>query len=241
MSKFQDENTLWHDKINGSNNPGIYTAYAKILLPHTLNLGKISKYFSKCVTVKNGWKSVKVNRKPDMILPPLSLDEVIGWEFLDEYKYRMLRETYFTFCNLPEFRPKPLYKVNFIKAIKQLWNLRNKHRNAIWQNSGNEEAHQLAFRVMLAKKYYIQKKNNKKTSIIGYLAWYLDNLLIYLNKDIESKSALSMKNIKWLELVALGKKNTRLYKKLRKEKTIERYFGPDHDFSKAIKIYDKTC
>lgn len=106
-----------------SNNSFLYSGYAS-LVGVPVDSKPVLECFKECST-QYGY-----NRNPDgNLFPASSHDEVVGLFMLFKSKegseslYEEQKEQYFQVCNLPEFSPKPLYKLNPIKAALELYAL----------------------------------------------------------------------------------------------------------------------
>ena len=232
---YSDSYSMLHDKptdgINGSsNNRAIYTAYAKHIIPEKLNINLITQCYKECSASSTSDRLI-IDRNPNQKLPPQSKDEIIGWSSLGYLDHNKLKSQHFTYCNLHWFNPKPLYKINWLKAIKQLWSLRGLHRNTIWQKRGYEEAMQLAFRLAPFETFYIKRMAKVRPSLLEGLLWHLWALQTVLNKKTDTQS-LSTKNMLWLMLKDLNKTSSFYYKRLKYKQNFLRYFGEDHIFNK---------
>ena len=157
MSKYLDKYGMYHDKacIDGqpsSNNGWIYTAYAeKANLPYDKEL--VRKTFDKCKMpnrdLAHGFYLI---RTPYRACPPISRDEILGMAALGFLKPQHLDGW--------SFSPYPVPKFSLIKAIKQLLELRGKHRNYFWQNN-MDQVYRFAFSVPLQDRHFILQKWGK--------------------------------------------------------------------------------
>lgn len=151
MNYYVDMWGRYHDKpvkdrdVIPSNNGWIYTAYAE-------------KYGLDIDWLMLGicFKSCKGNgvllRSPAKFSPPISRDEILGMAALGFLKPEHL--------NGWNFSPYPIPKFNLIKTIKQLLELRGKHRNYLWQN-GMDQVYRFAFSVPLVDRHFILTKWGK--------------------------------------------------------------------------------
>ena len=105
-----------------SNNGWIYTAYYD-KLNNGMVIGNLRTCFEGCL--RNG----SFHRHPPSIQSkvPMSRDEILGAAALGLLKPQHL--------NGWNFSPFPLPKFDIIKTIQQFLELRDKHRNYLWQNN----------------------------------------------------------------------------------------------------------
>lgn len=158
-----------------SNNGWIYTAYAD-KLGMAVDKEKLRQCFDRCVTVDNS-KFQYLQRSPGRFLPPISRDEILGMAALGFLKPEHLNGWNFSPFRLPAF--------NLVTLIKQLWLIRDKHRNYFWQN-GLKQVHHVAFSVPLSDRHFILSK------------WNRFNLFYFIVAKIDA--LLPAKNgIKWLK------------------------------------------
>lgn len=151
MSKYQDEYGMYHDKAviddqPSSNNGWIYTAYAeKAKLPYSKTL--VYHTFRKCkVRSKDLPNGMYLIRTPYKACPPISRDEILGMASLGFLKPNHLDGWSFSPYKLPKF--------SFIKTIKQLLEMRGKHRNYLWQQR-MDQIYRFAFSVPLQDRAFI--------------------------------------------------------------------------------------
>lgn len=151
MSDYMDKYGMYHDKpcVAGepkSNNAWIYTAYAeKGKLPLDKDLVEVT--FKKCIIpaieLTAGFYLI---RTPYKACPPISRDEILGMASLGFLKPEHLTGWSFSPYEVPKF--------NLIKTIKQLLELRGKHRNYFWQNN-MDQIYRFAFSVPLQDRHFI--------------------------------------------------------------------------------------
>jgi hypothetical protein len=150
MNNYIDSFGRYHDKPvtdgnpNPSNNGWIYTAYAeKLELPiDYLGLGLC---FKQCKKVDESGRTYLI-RSPNKELPPISRDEILGMAALGFLKPRHL--------NGWNFSPFAIPKFSLIKTIKQFLELRNKHRNYLWQNNMSH-TYRFAFSMPLQDRAFL--------------------------------------------------------------------------------------
>lgn len=237
MKSYQDKWTRFHDKPSedgkpSSNNGWIYTAYSKYLEIDTFSWSKIRECYELCT---HNDIRVRINRNPNQPFPPFSKDEVFGAVSLGLLNYSDLYWQHNTFCNLYSFKPKPLSKINWFKAIKQFWELRNKHRNAVWQEPGYEEAMQLAFRLAPNDLYYVKRMSKVAPGLLDAVMWHLNALQTTLKQGKTDTQSLSSLNILWLQLKDMKMEDSWYYKSIDQKKNFMLYFGKDHPFNKIEK------
>lgn len=226
MEQYTDKYGRYHDKPTdgvkpSSNNGWIYTAYAKQLdLP--IDMVKLQECYKGCL-VKNSM-FYKIDRTPDKPTPPISRDEIIGLASLGLLNYQKLADQHHVFCNLPDMKPKKLSEINWFKALHQLWKLRNKNRNEVWQQEGYKEAQQIAFRLRPDDTYYIKRLYSTKPTLFEKVFFHVSS---FFTRRGDSNST---KNIDMLQRHDLGKK-------IDSEKMLSSYipyFGADHAFVKRL-------
>jgi hypothetical protein len=146
--------------------------------------------------------------------------------------YNDLKTSHFSINNSRGFVPKPLYKLNWLKVPIELWKLRNKHRNEVWQNSHlYPNAIHLAFRLPPDYTYYIKQLSynrgltKDKPSIIHQLYFYIATYI-----SLRSNRT-STKNIRWVMLKDLEMEDSFLYDMVDIKTQIRDYFGDNHPFS----------
>lgn len=116
------------DKPFGTNNSFLYSAIYKVLWPQQwANRQSIHGYPIKLPT------TMPFNRNlTSDYLPALSHDELTGLAILSKKKAREIvsygEKNYWQICNLPNFKPKPIYKLNWFLVLWQLYKL-NKEDN----------------------------------------------------------------------------------------------------------------
>lgn len=149
MKTYQDQWTRYHDKptdgINpSSNNGGVYTAYA-VKSGLSVDRLKLKECFDLCCKETANGHSYLI-RNPNKELPPISRDEVIALAYLGFLKPSHL--------NGWNFSPYPLPKFSLVELVKQLLELRGKHRNHFWQNNFSQVYH-VAFSVPLQDRAFL--------------------------------------------------------------------------------------
>lgn len=241
MSKFQDSSSRFHDKQTdgespSSNNGFIYSAYAEHIVPELLRRMLITDYLDECIV---DLSKFQINRKPNDPTPPMSKDEVIG--ILSIYKgtpygkrlYESLKRNHWNFCNLPEYEKKPLNLNRIITAVDALIELKDYHRNYVWENKV-VEAYPLAFRLPPEDIYYIMKLYGERPSLFDTAAFYANAALTLYKGDKSSKMLL------WLRIKDLKMEKSFIGKRVIKRETefITNYFkDKNHPFVK--KVLDK--
>jgi hypothetical protein len=123
------------------NNGWIYSAYAN-KMGIALDKYKLEICFLACI--RNG----KFHRHPSSISSkvPMSRDEVLGAAALKLLKHKHLDGWNFSPYSIPKF--------SLITTLKQLLELRNKHRNYLWQNNMNQ-IYRFAFSVPLQDRAFL--------------------------------------------------------------------------------------
>jgi hypothetical protein len=182
MSTYQDKWSRYHDKKVTdqnqipSNNGWIYTAYAE-------KAGLDADYFmlglcfKQCKQVDDTGREYLV-RSPDKALPPMSRDEILGMASIGFLKPQHLDGW--------NFSPYPIPKFNLIKTIQQFLEIKDKHRNYLWQNNMSH-TYRFAFSVPLTDRHFILQK------------WGKFNLFYWLVSLIDSKFGKATNGIPWLK------------------------------------------
>jgi len=227
MTSYQDKYTRYHDKPtkNGnpsSNNGWIYSAYSKYLAPRTYSLDSQWQCFRECV---RSYDPLKIDRNPNDLTPPFSIDEVIGTVSLGFLSRHDLNHNYWNFCNLPEYNQKKITLKSVWVAARSLFNIRKKHRNYFWENNMTE-TYDLAFLVQPWHKYYINRHYKYNPTILQTVLFYLNSLFVL------TKGNKSTKLILWLQLEDL---NHWLLKFTKKDEWVRDYFDKEHPFVKGLK------
>lgn len=197
MNNYTDKYGRYHDKpcIDGepsSGNGFIYTSYAK-KLGFFINLDH--EHTEHC--------SMFLVRHQHKITSPISRDEILGLAYLG----------YYPNMNGWNFSPYALPKFNLIKLIKQLWQIRNEHRNYFWENGLSQVFH-VAFMVPFHDRDAILRYSGAiRNPLYRFIAW--------IDSKIKPKSD-SGALIRWLK-----------YDIMPDVEVFERYFGSDHPFTIA--------
>lgn len=226
MSKYKCKYGLYHDKpcVNNepsSNNGWTYTAYAKYLAPNTVDDNQIYRTYQQCT---KSYTPLMIDRLPNKKYPPFSKDEAIGCVSLGLLHNDELARSYYNFCNIDRDFKRELTLKSTIDAAKTLYNLKDRHRNAVWELEA-VEAYPLAFKLAPWDVYYCKKMGGKKASIFESIAFYLNAA------STIAKGNKSVRMLLWLQLEDM---NHWLLKFVPKNKWVKDYFGPDHDFVKNL-------
>lgn len=151
MSIYQDQWTRYHHKSVTeanpipSNNGWIYTAYAvRVGLP--VNYVTLDKCYDACKA--DGY----LTRSPGKAIPPISRDEILGLAGLGILSPADVKGW--------NFSPYPIPRFNPIKLVKQLLEVRGKHRNYFWQNN-LDQMYRFAFSVPLVDRHFILRSFGK--------------------------------------------------------------------------------
>jgi hypothetical protein len=218
MNSYKDKNGFYHDKpcIDGepsSNNPLIYTAYAR-----ALGINTITEHFPHIYRLTGDFFFSRVFCK-DEYPPPFSKDEFLGMVCL-------LCNTFNISSNNWNF--SHYHKVTHpLRTLKAMWYLRNKHRNTVWKEK-IYDAYPIAFSVPWKMRYFTEKFIYGKSSLRYWLAFHFGIITTFLFSSAGSKNML------WLQLHHL---NHPAIKLIDKEKNFMEYFGEEHVFNtnKSIK------
>lgn len=215
MTIYRDSLGYYHDKpcVDGkpsSNNCLIYTAYAKVL---GLEVPKIIFNISN-LDLNSDFKVKRVNTS-DKNPPPFSKDEFIGYVSLTRRTSFVSRTWNFS----------KYHKItNLFQTIKDLFRIRNEHRNYVWQNKVYS-VYPIAFSVPYKMRYFAQVYCDIPVNYLYMIAFYFGVLTTMLFSSSGSK------NILWLQLKLL--KNP-LHRLINHKKHIVNYFGKNHIFSKKV-------
>lgn len=160
LPSYQDKYGRYHHKlcINGepsSNNGWLYTAYADGV-GLELNYRTLKDCFTQCLNEQGKF----VLRSPGKELPPMSRDEILGAAAL-----YLLKEKHLTGWS---FSPRPIPRFNPITLIKQLWEVKGKHRNYFWENN-LDQLYRFAFSVPIQDRDFILDNTNKKVNVFAAL------------------------------------------------------------------------
>jgi hypothetical protein len=176
----------------------------------------------------------KVYRSPYKNSPPLSFDEVVGLSSLNLLNYKALKASYWQYNSNPG-KPIPLYKINWFKAVFELYRLKDKHRNEVWINSHlYPNVNILNFRLKpdytyyLKMLYYNRGIEKSKPSLIHKLYFYMATYI-----SLKSNRT-STKNIRWVMLKDLKMEDSFLYDMIDIKTQIRDYFGNHHIFNLKV-------
>lgn len=250
-SKYQDKFNLWHDKPvdkNGnprSNNPMIYSAYAKAL---GLEYGDAQGYFEKC-TVSLERNNILINRHPGKKTPVYSFDELIGAIYLggtnDQFDiYNNLKANHFVYVG----KGKPLHSRFFERLVAAMiealapkiiikgFSIKVKKpgvqdRNDWWKYNLENVAH-FAARLTPAHSYIVKKFFRKNYHIEEEKLWaFYRDCIEKDNHNSHQKN--SSKNLLWLLHIMNG--DEKRARKMKPWISFEKYFSANHPFTIAIK------
>lgn len=254
MNNYRDVWGRVHDKTvtnkePSSNNGWIYTAYAK-LLGLKLNKDTLSAAFYlsleslRPLRIKRGWDS---QSKSFSHHPATSRDEILGLVSLGILDYNDLKDNGFYYYNVEsEFKPK----LNLIEGAKQIYSLRNKHRNEIWKNKSLDQARRLNYTLSPADRYYVKSFTGNEEDItpLESLMFYVSvifsliKLLTYPKNTKSPDSGVSSFLIRWMQLTDLyrsgcfGILGVILYKQFNSKKKFmfNTYFEHNHELNVKI-------
>lgn len=231
---FYHDKTVSEDKEPSSNNPAIYTAYAKMIgLP--VDMGLVADAVRASRT-RNHIESLQFsqNRLPNQPNPPISRDEIIGLASLKLLDYYALANSGFVFHYDPEANTeKHLSFKGALKAIKALWAIRNEHRNTVWKEK-IYDGYTLAFRLSAADRYYIKTMYNKKPTILETIAFHSSALFTALQRSSGTKGVVSAKNIIFLQLTDMKMYNHPAMKLMDLAEQFDEYFEKGHIFRENV-------
>lgn len=238
MSKFQDKNGLWHDtdKVK-SQNVFIYGAYAKAL---GLDVSKYPEYFDKCV-ISLDRDNITINRHPRLAEPPFSFDEAMGALYLGLIPYDIIKGNHFVYNGHGKRLDSRVFE-KFLKAMLEMVvahninifmsNKAKVNQRDLWWKRNLENVKYFATRLNPAQTYVVKKYNNRKYHLEEEKLWAFFRDFELKNKA-NSHGEYSRKNLLWLMLIMNG--DFKRAKKMKPWLYFEKYFGKNHDFTKAIK------
>jgi len=255
MNNYQDQHTRWHDRLHGSDNGWIYTAYAKYLMPESFNVNKLEDCYYAC---KRSNMPLKIDRSPGEQLPPISKDEIIGLVSLGLLDVKMLEMNCWNFCNLDVQFARNLTVGSVFKALRSMYAARKEHFTYLWKN-GVEDSFVLLFRLPPWDVYYVKRYSriNKyntseidaKLKTIGTNIRFkslekvskpsmFETVMFYVNMiAVMLKGNRSVRMMLWLQLKDLSSESVlcRLALKfINTESYVKNYFRPEHVFVKAV-------
>jgi hypothetical protein len=142
-----------------TNNGWIFTAYfvkagGEVNSSSALRIG-----YNQCLNLAGKF----FFRSPDKFFPPVSRDEILGVAGL-----KLLKSEHLNGWN---FSPYLVPKFNLIELVKQIIEVRGKHRNYFWQNN-LDQLYRFAFSVPITDRHFILKK-------WGKFKWYNPTHLFY--------------------------------------------------------------
>lgn len=237
MSQYQS-NGLWNDKPNRkSNNHFIYGAYAAAL---QLDTSRYREYFMQCV-VRLDRDNITITRHPGQPEPPISHDEVMGMCYLGLIPYDALKGNHFVYNGHGQRLDSRVFE-RLAKSMLEMAMAMNinlfmskskkvKQRN-LWWRRNLVNVKYFATRLNPAQTYAVKKYAGRKyhTEEEKLYAFYRDCIIKRRDRD---HSDLSERNLLWLTMIMAGDEAKAA--KLRPWISFERYFGPLHPFTIAIR------
>lgn len=225
---FVDKEGLYHDKPVGpdgrfsSQNGFIYTAYADAL-GFDVDITSVVDEFNECFFISiHG--NFHFKRRPDIVNPPVSRDEVLGALALGLFHAKVLERSDWYYNGV-----KP--KVSLKRQLKAMWYLKDKHSNTLWSEPV-VDAWPLAFTLAPHDRYFAKKIYRMIPTPFEHFMFLIYAVHTLLQKNDEH-GKVSAKNIAWLQLKMLGSKY--LIKLTDQKKNFLKYFGPDHLFTQVKK------
>ena len=209
---------LYHDKevVNNeprSNNGWIYTAYANKLDLH-LDRRVIVSTYAKCYETSD--TLYPIYRLPGKKHPVISRDEIIGMYSL--WLSPLGPNSYFMFTPRKDYTFK-----DYIKAIVELYRIRNKHRNYFWEQE-LLTVYPIAMKLWWHDRYYIDSMRGKKFVLFNWFMFQVYALATILQDN------LSAKNVLTLQLEDLNSKFWIFT--IDKKANYLKYFGVEHIFNR---------
>jgi hypothetical protein len=220
MSNYIDFDSFYHDKpvlnhMPSSNNPWVYTAYAKTLSLTVAEQDWYEHILVNCAKPRDGYLLFRTIKR---VMPPVSRDEYLGMAVLapDGLYDLMIDNNWYTYDK------DVLDCFTWIDAICAAILIRNEHRNHFWQKEVLP-VYKLAFKVWAHDRYFIKRMYGEKTSLIEFFSFYLYAIYGLLFADDGNT------NLLWLQLKNL---NSPLHLFINAKKSFLNYFGKDHIFNK---------
>jgi hypothetical protein len=114
----------------------------------------------------------------------MSRDEILGMVYLDpRLADRLIMDDF-------NFSPYPIPKFNLVTLIKQLKEVKGKHRNYFWQNN-LDQIYRFAFSLPLQDRAFVYRLANKKVPLFYQIVEFIDKKLSTDNRS--SKAIRSFK------------------------------------------------
>lgn len=175
-----DDRGFYHDKKSASsNNKYIYSAYAKKvgLLPELTPVMQQELDFCYANKVRHSMKQTSV----------MSRDEIVGMAYLDKNTANKIIEEGFNFS------PYKIPSFNLFKLIKQVLEVRGKHRNYFWQNN-LDQIYRFAFSLPLQDRAFVYRSAGRKVPLIYVMIEDIDKSLNSSNRSSRAIRSLKYDN-----------------------------------------------
>ena len=216
------------DQKSSSNNGWIYTAYLNQFkaIENKSELYKVWQESRPNVEENYQWL---IKRRPDLLEPPISRDEIIGMVSLGAINiasYQAVLNANWSWINYPEVFKDQEYP-GLWTQIKAVFSLKDQHRNYVWRQE-IYNAYPIVFKLAPHDVYYLQRSIGLETSVFGFFMFS-----VYAIQTILAKDNNSARNILWLQLKDL--KSKILVKFVNHKKSFGEYFPKDHPVNKIIR------
>jgi len=221
-NKHRDSLGFWHDKEKGSNNPWIYTAIGKILGHYVPTKMRLYDTIIDCFGNSDTWW---ISRRKDILMPPISRDELIGMESLtnSDWLYESLVRNGFNTSNYGH--------KSKVVAIGILWAIRKEHRNYAWEN-GLVNSYPILFQLAPHDIYYFHARHDsfKKWAYLPFFWIYIVSTLIQSNISAKNILMVQLSDLGWFGTLRLMDVNSNILK----------YFGEEHPFNKCKYLINRN-
>jgi hypothetical protein len=145
-----------------SNNGWIYTAYSE-KIGIRIDYQKLEECYKQCRRQDEDTGRVYLVRSPQKEIPPNSRDEFLGMAALGLLKAKDINGFNFSPRTIPRFNP--------IKLVKQLLEVKGKHRNYFWENN-LDQMYRFAYSVPLTDRHFILQNTDIKVNMVSeFIYW----------------------------------------------------------------------
>lgn len=244
MNTYYDKFGRLHDKPVTDTNPYpcnnsfLYSGEAAVLGVKIDSRQVIDCFDDEC-SVRYGF-----NRNPGGGIFPLSShDEIVGLFMLGKdrhYIYGNLERQYFQVCNLPDFKPTQLHKLNPIKVAFDFWRL-SREENPRKATHKYPYIAPIVFRHAPQHTYFYARCASRETGIIHSLYFFIASMFTIFGSNNSSKVMLGFKllKLKQLNYTLLEKLAAKIYNlKLNFREEVKVYFPEGHPIRMKL-FFDK--
>lgn len=162
-------------------------------------------------------------RHPDGCSVPVSHDEYVGVAGMDKAAALRIchigkKITYWQFCDLPNFEPKPFYKLNPFRAIRDLYNL-SKEKDDQGKNNSRRSVikypyiHPICFWHRTSHQYFYVRCSGNNPSLFVVFGFIGSSLFNIVRRDSNVMLAMKLVKLKKLGYTSVEKVIAYLYKK----------------------------